>query len=79
MALSAPPHGAMLIIELIINLLVQHDMCRTLIHRDTPCDITSDPYLPLQIDISKCKALESSLWEIKVPIFLIWHLLNCKL
>ena len=66
MALTAPPNGALLIIELVINLLVRHDTCRSLVHKDVPCDLDADPYLPDETDISKCKATESSLWEIKV-------------
>lgn len=66
MALNAPPQGAMLSIDLIINLLIRHDTCRTLAHRDTPCDLQSDPYLPEEIEMSKCRAIDSSLWEIKV-------------
>ena len=66
MALTAPPHGAMLVIELVINLLVRHDTCRNLAHRDTPSDLHSDPYKPDESDMSKCGAMSSSLWEIKV-------------
>lgn len=71
MALTAPPYGVLLIIELVINLLVRHNTCRALVHRDTPCDLTSDPYLPEERDLQKCKASESSLWEIKVYIYII--------
>lgn len=66
MALTAPPSSALLIIELIFNLLVRHNTCRTLAHRDSPCDLEGDPYLPDEPDIGMCRATESSLWEIKV-------------
>lgn len=69
MALTAPPSAALLVIEFIINLLIRHNTCRFLIHRDTCCDEQTDPFLPLQADLSKCRAAESSLWEIKVSLF----------
>lgn len=31
---------------------------------------TTDPYDPNEKDLSKCNAIESSLWELKVSIFL---------
>jgi len=34
MALTAPPSAALLVIEFIINLLIRHNTCRFLIHRD---------------------------------------------
>lgn len=66
MALTAPVSGTLLVIELIINLLVRHDTCRALVHREQPCSLESDPYDPDETDISRCHATESSLWEIKV-------------
>jgi len=72
MALTAPPQGAMLVIELIINLLVRHDTCRGLAHRDTDCDLQTDPYNADETDMSKCRAMQSSLWEIK-SLQKHWH------
>ncbi|XP_067935790.1 nucleolar complex protein 4 homolog [Watersipora subatra] len=72
MALTAPPHGILLILELVTNLLVRHDTCRTLVHRDTSCSFDTDPYIPDESDINKCNAVDSSLWEIK-SLQKHWH------
>jgi U3 small nucleolar RNA-associated protein 19 len=67
LALSAPPHGCMLAIGFTHNLLRRHPGCCVLLHRQHAREgLTSgsDPYLPDEADPAKCRALESSLWEL---------------
>ncbi|KAJ3182141.1 hypothetical protein HDU85_003183 [Gaertneriomyces sp. JEL0708] len=68
LCLSAPPPAVIALIPFIYNLLKKHSACLCLIHRETdpaaPMTIDSDPYDMTQSDLSKCRAMESSLWEI---------------
>jgi U3 small nucleolar RNA-associated protein 19 len=74
LALTAPPAGAMTCIAFVHNLLRRHPGCSVLVHRGgagggggadagQAVFFESDPFLENERDPSKCKALESSLWE----------------
>ncbi|KAJ2787219.1 Maturation and nuclear export of 40S ribosomal subunits interacting protein [Coemansia interrupta] len=74
LSISAPPSGAVIAIPVIYNLLKDHPKCMCLIHRTPGYDEETgeekvlsgnDPYLPLEPDLAKCMAIESSLWEIE--------------
>ncbi len=80
LALSAPPSGALFVLPLVHNLLLRHQSCLPLIHRgshrvstgsvaqkDSNSSATSaadDPYLAEEALPAKCRALDSSLWEL---------------
>lgn len=51
---------------LIGNLITRHKDVEFLMHRDNPETFSDDPYNEKQMDLQKCGAFESSLWEIKV-------------
>jgi U3 small nucleolar RNA-associated protein 19 len=63
--LTAPPDGLTVVIPLVYNLLLRHEACRVLIHRPGVSEMASDPYDPTEANPSKCRALDSSLWELK--------------
>ncbi|XP_070572061.1 nucleolar complex protein 4 homolog B-like [Ptychodera flava] len=66
LALTAPPTGILLVIPLVCNLIKRHPNVALLINRpDGPTDITTDPYNVEEPDLSKCGAMDSSLWELK--------------
>jgi U3 small nucleolar RNA-associated protein 19 len=66
LTLAAPPHGAMLAIGFVHNLLRRHPGCCVLIHREQQgAAARSDPFLSEESDPAKCCALESSLWELQ--------------
>ncbi|KAJ1813126.1 Maturation and nuclear export of 40S ribosomal subunits interacting protein, partial [Coemansia sp. RSA 2599] len=74
LALSAPPSGAVIAIPVVYNLLKAHPKCMVLIHRMPEYDeITGeekvheadDPYLADEPDLAKCRAIDSSLWEMQ--------------
>ncbi|XP_076372819.1 nucleolar complex protein 4 homolog [Tachypleus tridentatus] len=66
LALSAPPHALLMVIPFIGNLLLRHPNLKIMLNRENvSCDVTSDPYLMEEHDITKCRAIESSLWELK--------------
>ena len=69
LALSAPPHGAMLAIGFAHNLLRRHPGCLVLVQRARPAPgaagaAGADPFMPDEADPARCRALESSLWEL---------------
>ena len=67
LALTAPPHGAMLAIGFAHNMLRRHPGCCVLVQRDrlTPTGYENgDPFVAEEPDPSKTRALESSLWEL---------------
>ncbi|XP_064612394.1 nucleolar complex protein 4 homolog [Liolophura sinensis] len=65
-SLTAPPHGLKLSIPFVYNLLTRHPSCRPMLHRPGgPSDVTADPFDAAEPDPAKCKAMESSLWEIQ--------------
>ncbi|KAJ2887844.1 Maturation and nuclear export of 40S ribosomal subunits interacting protein [Coemansia asiatica] len=74
LALSAPPSGAVIAIPVVYNLLKAHPKCMVLIHRMPEYDeatgeekvqAANDPYLADEPDLAKCRAIDSSLWEMQ--------------
>jgi len=68
LTLSAPPHGAMLSIAFVHNLLRRHPGVCVLLHRERVAGAAGsaqDPFLPAHQDPARCRALESSLWELE--------------
>merc|ERR1711874_579080 len=50
----------------ILNLISRHPACDVLIHRATSTEMPdTDPYLAEEEDMSKCRALDSCLWELQ--------------
>jgi len=76
LSLEAPPSGIMVSLPLIFNLLKRHPNTQVLVHRapvknqilmlnsENMCG--KDPYDFGELDIDKCNAIDSSLWEIEV-------------
>ncbi|XP_043571184.1 nucleolar complex protein 4 homolog [Chiloscyllium plagiosum] len=66
LALTSPPQALLMLIPFICNLIRRHPSCKLLIHRSNqPQDLSADPYIMEQEDPAKCRAMESSLWEIQ--------------
>jgi len=66
LALSAQPNTTLVIIGFIRNLIIRHPNLSLLCHNPSgPTDLEGDPYDAEEPDMSKCRALESSLWELK--------------
>ncbi|KAJ1873164.1 Maturation and nuclear export of 40S ribosomal subunits interacting protein [Coemansia sp. RSA 990] len=74
LALFAPPAGIVTAIPMIYNLLKSHPSCMVLIHRmpeydsetgEEKVDKDCDPFIADEPDLSKCQALQSSLWELE--------------
>ncbi|KAM9338243.1 nucleolar complex protein 4 homolog [Symphorus nematophorus] len=66
LALTAPPTALLIVLPFIYNLIRRHPSCRVLIHKpSTEDEPLEDPYLMDEEDPAQCRALESSLWEIK--------------
>ncbi|KAM3939934.1 nucleolar complex protein 4 homolog [Leptodactylus fuscus] len=65
LSLTASPQALMMIIPFICNLIRRHPACRPLIHRPAAEDLASDPFIMEEEDPAKCRALESSLWELE--------------
>ena len=70
LALRAPPAGAMACVAFVHNLLRRHPGCAVLVHREgkngAPAPLfDEDPFVEDEDDPSKCRALESSLWEME--------------
>ena len=64
LALSAPPHGAMLATGFAHNLLRRHPGCLVLVQRERGGSAAGDPFLPEESDPAQAQALASSLWEL---------------
>lgn len=62
-ALSAPPSGALFTLAFVSNLLRKHKECACLIHRGGG-KLLEDVFDAEENDPSKCRAIESSLWEL---------------
>uniref|UniRef100_A0A8R1DWY8 CBF domain-containing protein n=1 Tax=Caenorhabditis japonica TaxID=281687 RepID=A0A8R1DWY8_CAEJA len=54
------------ILGLIRNLLIRHPNCIELVHRELPLTLQDDPFDDETTDLHKTRALESSLWEMKL-------------
>ncbi|XP_060917560.1 nucleolar complex protein 4 homolog [Labrus mixtus] len=66
LALTVPPTALLIVLPFLYNLIRRHPSCRVLIHRPSAGDEPlEDPYLMDEEDPAQCRALESSLWEIK--------------
>ncbi|KAM9735739.1 nucleolar complex protein 4 homolog [Menidia menidia] len=68
LALTAPPTALLIVLPFIYNLIRRHPSCRVLLHKPSTEDETEpseDPYVMDEEDPAQCRALESSLWEIK--------------
>ncbi|XP_059214082.1 nucleolar complex protein 4 homolog [Centropristis striata] len=66
LALTAPPTALLTVLPFIYNLIRRHPSCRILVHKpSTEDEPLEDPYLMDEEDPAQCRALESSLWEIK--------------
>nr|XP_020465489.1 nucleolar complex protein 4 homolog [Monopterus albus] len=66
LALTAPPSALLVVLPFIYNLIRRHPSCRVLIHKpNTDGEPVEDLYVMDEEDPAQCRALESSLWEIK--------------
>ncbi|KAM9841418.1 nucleolar complex protein 4 homolog [Aulostomus maculatus] len=66
LALTAPPTALLIVLPFIYNLIRRHPSSRVLIHKpSTEDEPLEDPYLMDEDDPAHCRAVESSLWEIK--------------
>nr|CAG4634749.1 EOG090X04ZD [Alona affinis] len=66
LALLAPPNVIVLLLHFIGNLMIRHRGLARLTHdADNQTDVTGDPYVMEEPNLNACKAIESSLWEIK--------------
>lgn len=70
LSLTAPPSGAMTCIAFVHNLLRRHPGCSVLVHREgkggeKAALVTVDPFRADEPDPARCKALDSSLWEME--------------
>lgn len=63
LALSSSPVVVAWIVSFIYNLLRQHPACRVLLHREH--DDQRDPFLREERSLVGCRAIDSSLWELK--------------
>uniref|UniRef100_A0A8R1U170 CBF domain-containing protein n=1 Tax=Onchocerca volvulus TaxID=6282 RepID=A0A8R1U170_ONCVO len=71
LTLLAPVSCQEPLFALIANLITRHKDVDFLMHRDNPETFSDDPYDEKQMDLQKCGAMESSLWEIKACYILI--------
>jgi U3 small nucleolar RNA-associated protein 19 len=66
LTLQAPPAGIVMVVPVIYNLLMKHPSCLSLIHRTSEIlQASEDPFDFNEFDLSKTKAMDSSLWEIQ--------------
>ncbi|XP_005106560.1 nucleolar complex protein 4 homolog isoform X1 [Aplysia californica] len=66
MCLHAPASGAHIAVPFVLNLISRHPACEVLLHRVSGAEVLdSDPYLEDEEDMSKCRALDSCLWELQ--------------
>jgi hypothetical protein len=65
MVLLSPPHGVIVIVVMVTNLIKRHPNCKVLLHRREEVGNGEDPFIESEVDPAKCRALESSLWEIE--------------
>lgn len=64
LALASPTSMSAWVIPFTYNMLLVHPACRVLIHREMT-ESWTDPFDPNEKSLRLCRALESSLWEIK--------------
>ncbi|XP_067862272.1 nucleolar complex protein 4 homolog [Heptranchias perlo] len=66
LTLTSPPQALLMVIPFICNLIRRHPSCKALVHRPIgPQDLSADPYIMDEEDPAKCRAMESSLWELQ--------------
>jgi len=66
LAIHAPPAGAVLAVAYCHNLLRRHPGCGVMVHRENGGKSTdSDPFAADEPDPARCRALESSIWEME--------------
>ncbi|VDM95461.1 unnamed protein product [Thelazia callipaeda] len=65
LTLSAPVVCQEPLLALIRNLITRHKEVEFLVHRENPETSSFDPYDEKEMDLQKCGAMNSSLWEIK--------------
>nr|SVE75088.1 EOG090X04ZD [Daphnia dolichocephala] len=66
LALIAPANVVILLLHFVGNLIIRHrGLSRLMHHPENQNDVTDDPYVMTETDLTACKATESSLWEIK--------------
>jgi len=66
LALIAPPNVTILLLHSIGNFILRHKGLTKLAHNtENQTDLTNDPYLLEESNMTLCNALDSSLWEIK--------------
>ncbi|XP_055936946.1 nucleolar complex protein 4 homolog [Argiope bruennichi] len=64
-ALLSKTDSILKIIVLVINLFIRHKTISVLIHKESPTELSEDPFVFEASDPAESHALESSLWEIK--------------
>lgn len=64
-ALSGPPSSALFVLALVSNLLKKHPECNCLVQRKEGTEM-EDSFVVDEDDPVKCRALQSSLWELAV-------------
>lgn len=64
LSLVAPASCLVLILKFIANLIIRYPGLMKLIHNPDATALENDPFDPNEPDLSKCRAVESSLWEI---------------
>ncbi|KAK7070479.1 Nucleolar complex protein 4 [Halocaridina rubra] len=64
LSLVAPASCLVLILKFIANLLIRYPGLQKLIHKPDADVFDEDPFDPDEADLSKCRACDSSLWEV---------------
>uniref|UniRef100_T1J2R0 CCAAT-binding factor domain-containing protein n=1 Tax=Strigamia maritima TaxID=126957 RepID=T1J2R0_STRMM len=65
LALTASPNIISVIIPFIKNILIRHKNAEKMINQPSDVELESDPFLMDEADPAKCRAIDSSLWELK--------------
>ncbi|BFZ18181.1 hypothetical protein BsWGS_21220 [Bradybaena similaris] len=66
LCLHAPKSGSHIAVPFILNLISRHPACEVLLHRtEGPTELGTDPFLADDTDLSRCRALDSCLWELQ--------------
>jgi len=66
LALIAPPNVIILLLHLVGNFMIRHKGLAIMGHNpQNQTDVSGDPYLVEESNMTRCNALDSSLWEIK--------------
>ncbi|KAG8185233.1 hypothetical protein JTE90_002762 [Oedothorax gibbosus] len=64
-ALSSTTEVILRILPFVCNILIRNPTLKSMVHRTSPQELSSDPFILEAMDPVQSKALESSLWEIK--------------